>query len=488
MGHKDNLKNQTVIGIKWTVIGNWSKLFIQYIITIILIRQLSPETFGLIGMVLVFSEFGNLLSNFGFGSALIQKNDINEKHKSSVFWTNVLIGIGFSLIFFFLSEPISIFYSEVELISIIRVVGLKFIFDAISIVHKALLKKDLLFKKISIIDLTTVFITGIIAISLTYFGYGVWSLVTQIILSSMISSILYWIFSNWKPQFIYSFNSIIDLSRFGMNLLGFNVVNYWMRKGDNLLIGKFLGSIELGLYTRAYSIIYLPLSQFSSVLGQVMFPSFSKIKEDKERIKSIYLKLISIIALFSFPMMVGLFLTANEFVITVFGENWNEIIPITQIFCIVGLIQSLGSPAGTIFLSQGKTDKFFRWNILASIVILICFGLGIYKGTIFYVAFYYAIGSTIILFFPSFLIPAQLINMELTEILKALSGVISCTIIMSISLILLKWVLVSHIVIWEKFLIQIVIGSAIYIFSIQYFHLSPYIELRTIIKCHLFPK
>jgi PST family polysaccharide transporter len=188
-----------------------------------------------------------------------------------------------------------------------RVLSLNFFIGSFSLIHFSLLTKKLHFKSIAQINISAVLFSAIVAIFAAFKGYGVWSLIIQSIVATIISVFLTWIKSGWKPRLKFKYDSLRELLGFSINLLGFNVVNYWMRRLEVLLIGKYIGSYELGIYSRAYNLMLLPLSQISWFIARVPFSVISEIQDDIERIKEIYLISTRTMALVTFPLMIKLF-------------------------------------------------------------------------------------------------------------------------------------------------------------------------------------
>jgi PST family polysaccharide transporter len=261
-------------------------------------------------------------------------------------------------------------------------------------------------------------------------GFGVWSLAVQSLLNRVLRVVLAFSFSRWTPRFHYSRASIADLFGFSANLFGFNFINYWARNSDNLLVGKFIGSVGLGIYTRAYSLMLLPISQVISVINGVMFPTLASIQDDKPRVKRIYLRAMRMITLVTFPMMAGLFVVAQPFVLTLLGPRWAEDIPILQILCVVGLSQALCNPTGWIYQSQGRTDWMFRWGLAGSGTLVVSIVVGTMLGSVRSVAWAYMIGNLLI-FYPCIMIPGKLIDMKVSDVLREVGGAFVCSVIMA---------------------------------------------------------
>ena len=421
-----NLKIKTVQGIGWSGISQIIRLILQFGIIAVLARLLTPNDFGLLAMVAVFANFVLIFRDFGLTAALIQRKELVEGHLSSSFWINVVTGFVLTLSLVLLSSAIASFYNESRLIPIVVVLASTFSISSFGIVQAALLAKELNFKPLAIIEILAVIISGIIAVILAFCGFGVWSLVWQSVISSFVIVVMLWCFSVWKPKFLFKWSRVKELLDFGLNLTGFNFVNYFNRNFDNLLIGKFLGSAPLGFYNLAYQLLLFPLSNISQVIGRVMFPSFSIIKDDKKRICDIYIKAASYIAAVTFPLMIGLLVTAPQFIRVIFGPQWDRSIFLVQIFALVGLIQSIGSTVGWIYQSQGRTDIMFRWVVFTVIINVVAFVLGL-KWNIEGVTIAYLI-ATLLLAYPNLAIPFKLIDLKVGYFIMQFKSIILATV------------------------------------------------------------
>lgn len=431
-------KQKTVSALKWNMLNQVITQIVTFGIGILLMRLLKPTEFGLLGMVAVFSGFMNVFNNFGLGTALIQKKEIDEKDKSTIFYVNVAIGIFLTLILFFGSNFIASFYNTPKLERIAKYISVIFTIQALGMIHLTLLRKELDYKKIFIIKTITVIIGGSFALYFALNNYGVWTLVYQQIITGLLGTILVWLLVSWRPRFVFSIEHLKGHLKFSLPLLGTNTFNYWTRNADNLLIGKFLGSQSLGLYSRAYNLMMLPITQVSRVISTVMMPSLSLIQDDKKRIKTIYLKISRVIAFVTFPMMGILFATAKPLVTFAFGENWMGIVFLLKVFSFIGALQSIITLSGNIFISQGKTKLQFQLKIFTSIVVITAFLISVQFG-INAVAIAY-LGSFLINLFPNLFFMGKLIDLNINDIFKNLKPHIVLTIVLTIfAMFLIKY-------------------------------------------------
>jgi len=429
-----NLKSKVKHGLKWTFVDQILSQIIFLVFGIFLARILTPSMFGIVGMITIFSNFAVLFVDLGFSAALIQKKEVTPAHFSSVFWFNLGIGLLMYFLFYISAPFISKFYNQPELIQLIRVICLSFIITSFSSVQANILIKELQFKRKVIINWIAMLISYLVAFTMAYKGYGVWSLVMMTLCTSFINTILYWMISKWIPLFIFEWKKIKELSNYGLNFLGDTSVNYWSRNFDNFIIAKVLGSTDLGIYSRAYSLMLLPLRNITTIVTKVMFPAFSQKQDDIQLLKKYYLNIIQYIALITFPLMIGLSLVSKEFVLLFFGNKWSAMIPILSILSGLGAIQSIVSLNGLIYNSLGKVNIAFKVSVFSNIVLIIAFTIGVNYGIIG-VSYSYLIASAL-LFIPIYKMAIKQLNVTLTEVFIVLKGVIIATLFMAIILFL----------------------------------------------------
>lgn len=389
-----SLKEKTIKGLYWSGASQAGKQISQFIIVAILARLLSPNDFGLLAMATVFINFGMIFSEMGISSALIQKQDTHDRHYYSAFWLNVVVGIALTLIFATISPLIAWFYKKPELQLILAVISINYFISSFVVIQQTILTKEMDFKSLAIRDIIAVVLSGGIGIYMAFHGFGVWSLVFQSITFTLFNAILLWALSPWRPKYQFAKSDIKDIFGFSANLTGFNVVNYFARNVDQLLIGKFLGAQALGYYSLAYRLMLYPLQNISWVIGKVMFPAFSKIHDNLEKVRGNYLKTVKIIALIAFPIMLGLFAVAPEFIKVIFGIKWAEAITTIRILCVCGLFQSIGTTVGVIYLSLGRVDMLFKLQFWGTALVVVFILIGL-KWGINGVALFYTLQSVL---------------------------------------------------------------------------------------------
>ncbi len=377
-----SLKDKTVKALNWTFGVQILRQASQFIITAILARLLAPEDFGLVGMATVFTGFISMLNESGVSGAIIQKQDITDEHLSSVFWINIAVGVFCTAALWLVAPLIAAFYSKPDLVIILQVSSVNFILASVSIVHRAVLQKELEFKKLSLIEALSIVIGGAAGIASALYGSGAFSLVYQLIVFTVVNSALTWVYSTWRPRLRISKKGLADIVEYSMNITGTNVMVYFARNIDYLLIGRFLGVEALGYYTLAYKLMIYPLQNITWTLQKVMFPALAKIQNDLKKIGQSYRTMIKMISFVTFPMMFGLFALTEEFISLVYGPKWLPAVPVIKIFCICGLLQTVLSTAGTVYQSLGKSRLQLKISTTGSLIAMASIVLGLRWGIV----------------------------------------------------------------------------------------------------------
>lgn len=471
-----DLKEKTLKGVAWITSAQAVKQILQYGILIILTRLLSPQDFGLAVMIVVFSGFIEMFRELGFAAALIQNQQVKEIHYISVFWLNLITGIVLTGITLIAAPFIARFYHEPRLTPLTSLAAIDFLIASISITHRAILNRSMQFRKLAFVDTVAEFVAGTTAVILAITGYGVWSLIWRTLINSTVETLILWWVSNWRPRWLFDRAALTELLGFSGNLLAFNVLNYWVRNGDNLMVGKFIGAAELGIYARAYSIMTLPITQVTQVLGRVMFPAFSAIQHDRARVKEIYLRVVAMIALVTFPLMLGIFIVAEPFVLTVFGAKWVQLIPLLRIFSLLGMVQSITVTIGWIPQSQGRTDLMLRWRLATGIILIAGFVVGVWIGTIEAVAAIYAFISGVVLPYPSFAFQGRLIGVTFGEVTHSVMGILVCAVTMAIAVWGFGLLLPINLSTWVHLMVEVSLGVILYLALIHKFGIASYLE------------
>lgn len=403
-------------GFFWSVINQVSVTITTLVITGVLARLISPSDFGIIAMVTLAIGFLNVIKDFGFGAALIQKKEVADDEYSTVFWINIIIGVVLTAIVFFISPYIGKFFNEPKVELTTKILSFTFIINSIGIVWNNKLIKSVSFSQLFYGSFVSTIVSGIIAITIAYKGYGIWALVVQTYVQLALNTYINYFHVKWLPTLTVKKHHVKSLVKFGLPLLADQSINFWVRNVDNLLVGRILGEAPLAYYSKAYSLMLLPVRQLTGTLTKVLFPSFSMIQDDRTRIANIYLKISRIIAFVAFPVMIAVSLMAEPLILIIYGPQWRPAIPIFKILSILGMFQAIAALSGDIYLSLGETKLMFYVGLFSKAVMICGIVVGIYAGGIMGMVYGYCIASSIG-FFPEMYFIARLINLKLKDVM-----------------------------------------------------------------------
>lgn len=374
------LKEKTVSGLLWSFIDSFAMQGITFIVGIVLARLLTPQEFGLVGMITIFIAISSSFINSGFGNALIQKQNCSENDYSTVFYFNLLMGFIFFLILFFTAPIISRFFKEPQLIQLIRVLGIVLIIDALTIIQRTILTKRIDFRLQTKISIISSMISGILALVMAFKGFGVWSLVARQISQQAVNSFLLWVWNSWRPILVFSVESFQQLFSFGYKLLISGLIETIYRNVYYLIIGKYFSALELGYYTRADQFQSLPSSQLNGIIGRVSFPVLTSIQDDIPRLRAAYKKIIRSTMLITFVLMLGLAAIARPMILTLIGERWEPSVIYLQMLCFIGMLYPLHSLNLNMLNVRGRSDLFLRLEIIKKIIAIPTIIIGVFLG------------------------------------------------------------------------------------------------------------
>lgn len=365
-------KSKVVKGTFWSSLEKFSNLFIHIISSIIIARLLSPEDFGLVGMLAVFSAIGNVLIDSGFGQGLIRKLDATEKDYSSIFYLNVFIGFIVYIILYLLSPYIASFYHTQELETIAKIAFIIIPINAFGIVPYTKLIKQVNFKSIYHVSLCASICSASIGILYALYYKDVYAIVLQTITYNLIRVIFMWYSSKWIPMKTFSIQSIISIGRFSVNLLISGIVGTIYNNIYTLIIGKNFNKIELGFYSQAKTLQDLPNTTLTSALVSVTYPVFSSIQHDVEKLRQYYLKTLNLIIYIIGPIMLGLIFVANPLFEFVLSSKWNGSILYFQYLCPMGILSTIHALNIDLLKITGRGKQYLYLELGNKFLLTIC--------------------------------------------------------------------------------------------------------------------
>ncbi len=361
------LKKKLISGVMYTGVSKYAGIIISLVITAVLSRILTPDDFGIVAIATVIITFFGVFSDFGIAPAIVQNKELDKEDLSGLFSFTVWLGLLFSAFFFLGSGAISTYYNSPVLATICRVLSVSLFFNTVNIVPNALLYKDKAFKFLAKRTLVVQSVAGSIAIAAALNGAGIYALLINPVLSSIIIFLVTLRRYPQRFQWSLGLRPLKKIFSFSLYQFLFNAINYFSRNLDKLLIGRYMGMISLGYYEKSYRLMMLPLQNITYVITPVMHPVFSDFQNDLKKLESSYLKVVRLLAFIGFPLSVFLFFTAKELMLLIFGPQWEASIPIFQILALSVGVQVVLSTSGSIFQSAGDTKSLFLCGVFSAV-------------------------------------------------------------------------------------------------------------------------
>lgn len=360
----EDLKSKVTRGVIWSAVERYSVKGVEFLLFLILARLLTPHDYGLIGMLAIFMALSQVFIDGGFSSALIQKKDRNEDDYSTVFYINFGISVVIYVILFFGAPLIASFYDQPLLKPITRIYSLNLIINSLVAVNKVKLVVAVDFKTQSKISLASAIFSGLAGIICAYKGMGVWALVVQMLVKSVLNFLLSFYYVRWYPKLLFSSASFHRLFSYGSKLLVASIIHSIYANIYNLVIGKQFASATLGLYTRAQQFTSFVGTNLSGVLQRVSFPVLSEIQDDNDRLLSAYKKYIRVSTWVAFPLIFGLCGVAKPMIVVLLTEKWAPCVPYLQILCFAALWECVTGVNLNLLYVKGRSDWVLRLEIV----------------------------------------------------------------------------------------------------------------------------
>jgi len=337
---------------------------LRFVITLgatsVMARLLSPQDYGLIGMVALVTGFVSMYKDLGLASATIQRPEINFDQISTLFWINVILSAAIAIFTAAIAPLVSWFYGEPRLTAITVVTAAGFIISGLAVQHEALLRRQMRYFALSVIGLTAMLVGYGVGILMAWKGFSYWALVGSQLAVVLATTVMTWAACGWRPGLPKKDTGVRSMIRFGGNLTGFSTINFFSRNLDNLLIGRVWGAQQLGLYSRAYQLMMLPIDQINEPITSVAVPSLSRLTDSPEDYRRAYLRMLEKIALLTMPAVALMIATSDWIVAIVLGPQWREVGKLLAILGVAALIQPIANTTGWLFITQGRTRDMFR--------------------------------------------------------------------------------------------------------------------------------
>jgi teichuronic acid exporter len=374
----ESVKEKAINGIKWSFIDNLANSGITFLVGIVLARLLSPTEFGILGLIAVFIAVSNSIVDGGFATALIRKNDASDRDYNTVFYCNLAIAIVLMLLLCLFSPAIALFFKEPILGAIMPMMSLLLIINAFTIIQRTIFVKIIDFKTQAKISLIASIGSGMIGIGMAVMKYGVWSLVVQQLSRQILLSLFLWLYSSWRPRFIFSKESFRELFGFGSKILFANLVNTFYQNIFYAIIGKLYSTEQLGKYTRAEQFNTIFTNNLTTIIQKVSFPTLSSIQNNRQHLVFLFRKTLLYSAIITFAMVLCLSAMARPLILFLIGEKWLQSAGYLQIMCCYGILYPLTVVNINMMNIQGRSDLLLKLEVIKKILFIPVFIVGFY--------------------------------------------------------------------------------------------------------------
>ena len=473
---EESLKQKSVKGAAWSFADNIASSGITFLVGLVLARLLSPDEYGLIGIILLFITVFNSIIDSGFTAALIRKKDATDKDYNTVFITNLVISIALFVLLFFCAPLISAFFNRPELTSLTQVMGVVLIINALSLVQNAVITKRIDFKTKTKASLISSIVSGVIGICMAMMGFGVWSLVGQQISRQAINTLCLWLYNKWLPSFKFYWHNFKELWSFGYKLLLSGLINTLWGEIYQVVIGKCYSAETLGQYTQARQYTTIFSSNLNNVIQRVSYPVLSSIQDDKERLKGGYRRIIKLSMLLSFVLCLGMAAVAKPMILVLIGDQWLPCVPLLQIISFSMMLYPLHALNLNMLQVAGRSDLFLRLEIIKKCIGVIPILFGIF-GNIYWMLIVGVITGGCIDYILNSYYSGKFVNYSSWEQLKDIMPSFVLAISMAALVFSVSFIPINPYVLLP---IQIVVG-AIYVLGIcEWWKPSEYMELKSI--------
>jgi O-antigen/teichoic acid export membrane protein len=459
-----SLRSSAAAGVKWTSAAALITTALGFAQVAVLARLLSHADFGLMAMIVAVLGLARAYSDVGFSAAIVYRQDATPEQLSSVYWANILASLVVGLIVLIASPVAAAFFNSPQLTGPLRLASVTFVLAPLGQQFLMLMQRDLMFRSLGMIDVVSAVIGLAVAVVLGLAHQGVYALVWAQVAITGVTSLMAagagW--RRWRPSFRMRPTDLKGFVSFGLYQMGEKTVDYLSSNLDYILIGRFLGSGPLGVYMIAYQLVVAPLNKLNPILTRVAFPVFAKRQHDAKALLRGYYELIELVAFVSFPLLVGLAVTAPVAINVFFGPDWSQSATVVRGLLVMSMLWTISNPIGSLLLAKGRADVGFWWNIFRVMVVFV--------GLLFFVQYgvvLVAVGHSLISLFLwpfSFWVTRRAVGLEWRDYLPSLRRpLLSCLAMAATTaaiLILLRPVVDAQVLLLA---VLVVVGAATYI-------------------------
>lgn len=473
----ESLKNKTVKGVAWSAIDNLSQHAVTFVVSVVLARLLTPDDYGLIGIVTIFTLISQALINAGFTSALIRKKDATDDDYNTVFIVNLCISLILYSIIFIGAPAIASFFKRQELIDLVRVTSIGMIIGALALVQQTRLTKRIDFKSQTLITMTASISSGVIGIAMALLGFGVWALVAQMLSLQTIKTIGLWLVNKWIPKLRFSVSSFRELFGFGWKIMLSSILETIWKELYQVVVGKFYSPATLGQYTRSKQFSSLFSRNLTSVIQRVTYPVLSNIQNDKERMVAAYRRIIKTTMFVTAISMFFLGAISEPLLYCLIGPKWHDAAMYLPLICISGSLYPLHAINLNMLQVQGRSDLFLGLEIIKKIIGLLPLSVCIFYGIM--PMLYVNLFTGFVGYLLNSYFPGKLLGYSSWKQLRDVAPSYCIAIILAFTVYFLKFLPLSN---WVILPLQLLLGIMVFLFLSEKTKREEYIELKRIVK------
>ena len=476
----ESYKSKTVNGTIWSGIDNLVQMGITFLVSIVLARLLSPDDYGLIGIIAIFTAVCTAIINSGFNTALIRKKNVADDDYNTAFIVNLTVSIFLYAVIFICSPLIADFFNREELVWLTRVTSLYLVLGALALVQQTRLTKRIDFKSQTIITLIASILSGIIGISMALLGFGVWALVGQLLIGQCVRTVLLWHVNKWLPSLCFSRASFHELFGFGWKMMLSELLNTIWKELYQVVVGKFYSPAALGQFTQSQQYSKLLSSNLTTVIQRVTYPVLSNIQDDKERMLVAYKKIIKSTMFITAISMFFLGAISEPLLYCLIGPKWHDAAVYLPLICISGSTYPLHAINLNMLQVQGRSDLFLLLEIIKKVILVGPLVVGIFVGII--PMLLVDVLATIICFFLNSHYSGKIIGYSSWTQLKDIASSYVVATIIALSVFFLKYLPLSF---WLILPMQLIIGTGLFFIICKSTKMAEYREIEELVISYL---
>ncbi len=446
--------------VAWAGVSQAGRIGLQMVTLVALSRLVPARDFGAFALAGTITSLVFILRDMGTAAAVIQRKVVDDSLLSTVFWFNVMLGLGLGLIVAGTAPWVAHAFAEPAVAGLLLALAVGYPVASSGAVHQALLERQQRFKGLAFIEVGSALVGLGTAVAAAKADMGAYSLVVNQLTITVVNALGLWVVSGWRPSWHWSQAEFRSIYGYSSNLFGSQLLNYFARNADAMLVGRFLGAQALGWYSMAYKLMLFPLYNLALVVARATFPKLSQVQSDPALVAQGYFRSVRLISLLTFPLMSGLFVLREPFVETVLGKAWMPVADILAWLCPVGLVQSITTTMGMIYMVTGRTKTMFRWGMFSTAATLVGMFIGLSDGYLG-VARCYAVVNAL-LFLPTCYFALSQIEVSVGRLLRALAPQCLCAALMGGVLWWAVPVLLGGQPAWLRLLAGVPLGMGVY--------------------------